>query len=495
MIFRLARGFALAPFILCWWAFRAAFQIWKINWRFYKIMLGKKPKPTHGDADFAGRKTLKKRGHLQAQGWLVGVKDGKRLYTLPEASGIAMSPKGMGKTQTAIAQLRELAGRPHRDDVLIVDPAGDLRAGTREQFEAAGYQVRVIDFTDPRESDTYDVFADLKPFEHFNFDRQVDQLCQLVLPDDASTREAHFQEFARLLLAGLLTFLLETNPDAATLFHAVDILTTDAKRRNAIFSTMRNSNNAVVRQAVNAWDEAGDKEKGSFSTTLARKLKVWLRNAVKVLTQTNEYDDQGKIIRGWSWEEIYVGSVPTVTYIITGLGTGEGAAARLILGNAINARRDLWNKLRQKPERGLRILVDEARETGNCHAIMDANNELRKAGVSVMMWFLSARDVFDIYPQAKTLINNSDLLIFGGSKEMDFMEDVSRLIGEKTIQNPGFSTSAHGDSQSASEQARRVKKADEIRRMDYYDMIAVLGNLAVECQKPFKLTKRGPQYL
>jgi hypothetical protein len=242
-----------------------------------------------------------------------------------------------------------------------------------------------------------------------------------------------------------------------------------------------------VRQAVNAYDEAGDKERGSFSTTMTRKLKVWLRQGVRALMATGEIDDLGHIVRGWTWEEIFRGEVPTVVYIRTGLGTDEGAAARLILGNAINTRRYMFNEGVTKFNRDLRILVDEAVTIGNCQAIIDATNELGKAGVRVMLWYLSTRDVYQTFPNAKTLVNNSDILIFGGGKEMDAYEDFSRMIGEKTIENRGYSQSRQGESQSASEQARRVIKADELRRMPFYEMVAVLGNNGVKCLKPFTI--------
>lgn len=494
----------LAPFVVAYrsatlilvgvaWALKYAIQMQKgfKKWR-------QKVKPTHGDADFASDDALKAGGHLKAEGWLVGVierpgrffpwrKYRQRVFTSREGCAIGMAPRRTGKTQTAIAQLLELASRKDRADVLIVDPAGDIHAATEFEYIAAGYRVLTLNFIDPRGSETYDPVGYLRPYMVYDFDRQVDQLCQLIMPDDAATREAHFQEFGRILLAGTLAYLVKQKPEDATLFRAVELLTTDAKARNSMFTSMRSSPDPIVRQAVNAFDEAGDKERGSFSTTMTRKLKVWLRQSVKSLTATGEIDDNGDIVRGWTWDSIFRGDEPTVVYIRTGLGTDEGAAARLILGNAINTRRYMFNEGMTHFPRDLRILVDEAVTIGNCQAIIDATNELGKAGVRVMLWYLSTRDVYQAFPNAKTLVNNSDILIFGGGKEMDAYEDFSRMIGEKTIENRGYSQSRQGESQSASEQARRVVKADELRRMPFYEMVAVLGNNAGKFRKPFTI--------
>lgn len=453
-----------------------------------------KRKPTHGDADFAQRKALKGLGHFSPRGWLVGVTDSKPLFTLSESCAIGMAPRRTGKSQTAIAQLKEIAARPAKDDVIVGDAAGDLLVATRSDFERAGYDVRVLNFVDPTQSDTYDPLGVLRPYMVYAFDREIEQLCHLLMPDDPNTREAHFQEFARILLSGTIAFLMQERPEEATLFRAVELLTTDVKARNDMFTDMRRSADPIVRQSVSAFDEAGDKERGSFSTTMTRKLKVWLRRSVKSITQTGEIDDAGNLVRGWTWEQVFRGDKPTAVFIRTGLGTDEGSAARLILGNAINTRRYMWNEDLRAPARDLRILIDEAVTIGNCQAIVDATNELGKAGVRVMLWFLSMRDVFQTYPNAKTLMNNSDLLVFGGGKEMDYYEDVSRMIGEKTIDNKGRSESSHGASQSSSEQARRVSKADELRRMPFNEMVAVMGSVAVHCRKPFSIGKTGVSY-
>lgn len=493
---KIVKAILIGPFKVSWWlttrlGVAIVAEMWEAlkfpiaAWRKYRY-----PKqPTHGNASYRELKDLRKTDHVKPLGWLVGVKDRKCLFTAPESCAIGMAPRRTGKSQTAIAQLKSIAHRTLKADVVVGDAAGDLLAGTREDFKQAGYVIRVIDFVNPAASDSYDPFGVLHPQVLFGFDREVDQLCHLIMPDDANTREAHFQEFVRILVAGTITYLIQEKPEEATLPRAVEILTTDVKERNAMFTAMRKSGDPIVRQAVSAFDEAGDKERGSFSTTMTRKLKVWLRRSVRAITETGEVDEWGRIVRGWTWEQVFRGDRPTAVFIRTGLGTDEGAAARLILGNAINTRRHMWNTDLAKPARDLRILIDEAVTIGNCQAIVDATNELGKAGVTVMLWFLSMRDVFQTYPNAKTLINNCDMLVFGGGKEMDYYEDVSRMIGEKTINNRGYSESNNGKSQSANEQARRVDKDDELRRMAFHEMVAIMGNFAVRLEKPFGVVK------
>ncbi|MHC2315133.1 type IV secretory pathway TraG/TraD family ATPase VirD4 [Bradyrhizobium diazoefficiens] len=471
--------------------------LWMIAKWLYRLFKGRKSLTTHGDADWAVAKQLKAKGHFTPQGWLCAVFNRKRVFTDKDASLLLVAPKGQGKTQTVIATVREQASRKVQPDLVICDPAGDIEPGTRETLKQNGYSIIRIDLVNPPSGQAYDVLNILRPSYQFDFDRDVDQLCQLILPDDAHTREAHFQEFSRILLAGAISHLLKTPPGDATLHTVVEKLTTDAKARRVMFEQMGKHGDNLVKQAINAFEEAGDRERGSFSTTMTRKLKVWLRQSVKHVTETGKVLSSGAIDRGWTWEEVYEADFPVAVFIKTGLGTDEGAVARLILGNAINTRRRMHNHLAgqgvQFPK-PLRLIVDEARTIGNCNALLDANNELRKAGVSTMLCYLSFKDIRDIFPQADTLIAGSNIVIFGGSNEITFYEEMSRILGDKTIESGSKSESAHGQSKGANEQARRLMKADELRRLSYEECVVILGNLALRANKPFSLGKKGVVY-
>lgn len=463
---------------------------------------------THGDADWTSWEKLEKHGHFKRQGWLIGEiyrprfwrwgRVSELIYTLTDASGLAIAAKGEGKSQTAIAQLKDIATRRTKDDVVVVDPAGDLRAGSEAAFREAGYRVLVIDANDTANSVKYDPMTVLRVSSEDDYDRDVEQMCRLILPDDSESQNPHFQEFARKMLMGMTAFQMENDRHTTTLNSVVMDLTTSVDKRMAIFTQMRQSANPLVQQAVSAYDEAGSKERGSFSTTMARKLGIWLRVPVRKLTQHDVQEGKPRD-RGWTWEQVFMDDIPTVVFVISGLGTGEGPLARLILGNAINTRRYMYNAMRTASRservqfsRGLRLFVDEAKELGRCEAIMDANNTLRKAGVSTMMYWLSSRDVFHTYgDDAVTLIQNSDLFVFGGSKEKSWSEDLSWLVGDMTIANPGGSQNDNGVSHSYSEQARRVIKSDEIRRMPFEQMLYISSRVATRCFKPFEIKENG----
>jgi type IV secretory pathway TraG/TraD family ATPase VirD4 len=459
-----------------------------LEWGF-QLFSGHKDSPVHGDAAWAPRSTLKDAGHFQEAGWLVGLLDSKRIYTKKNASVLCIAPKGQGKTLTQIAAALNLIGRSHKDDLVIFDPAGDIEPATRPAAETAGYKVLRLDLEDPRNGNPHNVMSFLRPHDVYGFEKDLAKFSELVLPDDAKMRDEHWVNMGRKLLIGTIVGMLERDSEMPKLDEVVDLLITDARQRRLAFEMFSKCSNPIVKAAVNAFEEAGDRERGSFSTTLARKLGLWQRLAVRAATQND----------GWTWEQVFDEPEPVVVYLKTGLGDDEGGVARLLLGNAINTRRRRWNEIVKTPgvkfPKGLRILCDETALLGHCQALLDANAELRKADTSTWLTFQTIADIRNIYARANTLVVNSDLMVFGGSNEMELNEQISKVIGDTTIESGSRSENSSGSSVGVSEQGRRLIKADQIRRLAFEDVLLVMGGRAVKAKKAFKITRAGIRYL
>jgi type IV secretion system protein VirD4 len=435
---------------------------------------------THGNAKWATKQELKP--HFSPLGFYVANLDGKRVYTGPEKNVLLCAPPAQGKTQTLVACLKDLATR-EKTDLVINDPAGDIEKGVRSDFEAKRYRVWCINIADPPRTNTrYNPLTFINKEMFFDYERDVQSLANLILPDDVHTREEHFQNFARMMLVAAL-IKADMGDVKPTLYDVVEVLS-DPRKLVSYFSGY--SDSLLVQQAVRAYDAAGDKEKGSFITTLARKLTGWAQKAMRYVLQ----DDP---VKPWTWENLYQDDQPTVIFLRAGLGTNEGAVARLILGNAINTRRRMWNK-GEAFKRPLKLIIDEALTIGNCAAIQDAVNELRKAKVNVFMCWLSLQSLKDTLSQAENIINACELVVFGGGRDMKLYKEVSDLMGDRTIESGSRNENEHGESKGASEQARRLIKPDELRGLPYGELAMTLGALNVRAEKPFKLGKQGVEF-
>lgn len=463
----------------------------------YRAATAQKDAPTHGSADWASNKQLKKAGHYEPYGFLMAVtkKGRKRVFTHRERSAIILAPPGMGKTQTLIANLRAIEGLPEgkRPFLVIGDPAGDLFAASAKRLSELGYAVGQIDLVRPDMGTNYDILSFLKPSDRFGYDRDLRALTELLVPDEAGSKQPHFVEFARILLRGVITVDVKYEGNARTLSELVRELIVESKRE-AMIERVKAYSDDYVREALELFERMQNKPEGmSMMSTIMRKLDVWNDAAIEEVSRFGP-DMHGKPGRGWDWEKVFVYERPTAMFIRAGLGTG-GAYSRVVYGNAINSVRRIWNNTGKPLPRDLKLIIDEAATVGNCNAVMDGHNELRKAGVRVMLCFLSMKALRDTYPEAETLWNGCDVVVYGQGKDHQLYKEISGLIGDKTIENRSVSESDESGSRSFTEQARLLIKPEELRQLPYEECVALLGSLTMKGLKPFERTKQGIRYL
>jgi type IV secretion system protein VirD4 len=462
-----------------------------VKW-LYRRLTVQKVTPTHGDAAFASMEELKERGHLDPRGYLLGLQEGKHVHAYRENSVVLIAPRRTGKSQTLLAGLKgiERIAEPERPHLLIGDPAGELYDRSHKQLLAQGYQCMVIDLVEPGKGAKYDPLGFIDPSRPFDLDRDIKALSELIAPSEPGTRNPHFAEYAQSLIRGVLTVEVKYQGNQGTLSECMDMLLDDKERQN-LMKRMKVFKDPAATRALAIFEKMGTSNEGvSMLSTALRKVEPWSMAAVKEVARYVRTDPTDKS-RGWTFERMFANPKPVAMFIRTGLGTGGAEFSRLIYGNAINTVRRQWNHTGKPLQRPLRIIVDEARTVGNCNAFMDANNELGKAGVTLFLCFLSIKDVRDTYPQADTLLNGCDWLVFGGGKELSYYREVSELIGDRTAKSLGESESDSGESVSKHEIARRLVKPDELRTLPYSKCVAVIGDSAALLEKAFRRTANG----
>lgn len=440
----------------------------------------------HGDAAWMSAREMKAKGFLEPRGFLAGTLDGRAVYLDGETSAVMFGIRGAGKTQTTIANVKSLRRRTARPDLILSDPAGDIETATAEDLKAMGYRVIRLDLTSPKTSDRYDPLTYLRPQYEFDYGRDVQALCELLMPD---TRESdvgiHFLQGSRSMLQAMMMWR-QDNPDREQGLRAVCRgLIRDMKVRTAEFASMLKHPHDLVRTGVGIWDRAGDRERGSFDSTLVRKLKPWVDDAVAYIT--NPPPDEER----WTFEDVFSAEKPIAVFLRTGLGNEEygGPFVRLVMGNAINTARRMWNRSHQRLRKGLWVFVDEARTAGNVNAVTDAVNELRKAGVNVFLCFHSLADVKATYLQPQALLNGCAWVVTGGARDTALYEEVSKLVGDYTAQSSSTNKGDDRESRGKHDIPRRLIKPDEIERLPEDEVIVVGKGLVARLKKPFRIRK------
>lgn len=471
----------ITPFKVAYWCTTALKGTLAEVWgKFYK------PRQTgaHGSAAWATKKQLKQAGHFNPVGFKVGMFEKKAVYTGKEKNVLVCAPPRQGKT---LALASAMLALKEPTDIVVNDPAGDIEGHTAEHFVAQGYRVLTLNIAQPAESpNRFNPMRFLQPQHPFEFEQSIKQLALLLAPDE-KTSQPHFQEFNRLMIgAGLIKALLEDV--SLTLSDLVEAMADPGSLKKFFEGHSLLAQYLVTKQAYKAYEAVGDKERGSFTSTMARKLEPWGTLPMRHILQPDPKGD-------WDFETIYRDDKPTIVYLRAGLGNPDAAGvARLVLGIAIYTRHRMWNR-GEKFKRPNLYFIDEAATLGDCAPIQQAVDVLAKAKVNVWMNWLSLKSVRDTLTGHENIINACELMVYGGGRDLEVYRSMSELMGDRTIENRGKSESNHGESKSSSEQARRLIKPDELRAMPYSDAAMTLGPLNVKLKKAHNRTKDGIAFL
>lgn len=485
---------------------------WKLVKWCYRYVRKRRERPTHGDAHWASDKELKKAGRFRNLGFMVGLtKSGKRVFTDLEASLIVIGQKRTGKTSTIIAAIKALKDRapqsvrvqtPKGDvslmkvkhpDIILPDPKLSAYNATKDDLEELGYKVMILDFVEPVLQ--HDPFSIFNPNDEIDLVRQIKLMGPSLAPNAKQGAHEHFDNYPRNMLLGIIKYFFKRKPNETTLTNCVLHLI-DKRLRSKLFPEMaKEHGDILITGAVDAYESAGDREKGSFITTNFDKLNYWVQPTVKKVTELPRKPD-GSINHGWSWDDMFKAQQPIAVFIRPGLGTDEGPLVRLFLANAVNSARRMFNVTGRPLPKGLWVIVDEAMTLGHCDALVQVNRELGEAGVNLMMCWLSYDDLCKTYPEHESLMAGCDWLVFGGAMETKWAEKVSRELGKTTAMSKSESESNYSKGKGVHEQQVNLMNADEVAGRRFEECIALLrsdeGVMKVLGSKGFRRREGKP---
>lgn len=174
--------------------------------------------------------------------------------------------RGAGKSLTMGATLQVATNQ----SLVVFDPPGQLMAAHAEQLGRRGYRIVQIDLDNPLSGAQFDPTALLESSTRYTFERDVDTLARLVVGEVEGNEESagqHFAEMSVSLIAGTIAYLWNHDRENCTLAEVANILSVGgAGRRRVMFERMATeATNSATRAAVNAFEEAGDRQKRGLS--------------------------------------------------------------------------------------------------------------------------------------------------------------------------------------------------------------------------------------
>jgi type IV secretory pathway TraG/TraD family ATPase VirD4 len=448
-----------------------------------------KPSTTHGDAEWANIKQLKKAGNLEAKGFYLCRFDGKRVFTHHERSALMMAAPGTGKSQTIIAGVHALKYAEVKPSLIISDSANEIYDACADTLTEMGYTVGKIDLQKPEMGAKYDILSMLRKT---HLDTDLEDLCDLLLPPDRKDPHPHFRTFARSMVSDAIALNVKYEGNTKSIAEiAMELI--DDDQRDALIKRMKKHGSEFA--AVKLFERLGSNEGPGMLSTSLNHLRVWSADRIRRVS-LNGLEEGKTVNRGWTWEDVLTHEKPSAIFIRTGLSGGTAGAqfTRVVMGNAVNTVMRMWDALPRPLPRPMRIIADEAADMGRCTAIVKAHNLLRKAHVTVMLCFLSKSALDTTYgDDAETLWNGCDHLVFGGCKDNRTNKAYSELIGQATRLTG--STDATGASRGFSEMGAPLIRPNQILQLGKGEAIAYLGSLPVKGEKAYWFDKKGmPQY-
>lgn len=429
-----------------------------------------------GDARWSTWSDARKSKYLGGEGLIIGQVSGKLLRLAEPWHVISYGASGSGKTAGLIVP-NVLANWGQVN--IVFDPKGrEVERTTRAYLESRGVRVVCLDPTEPYRSAVYNPLTYLQRCDGYDYAAELRGVVQEVVPN-GDPREEHFNRLAQMIGAGVLDDVLRDGGDSYGIGEVSERLLTQRPEQLRLYMEGLAAGGSVqARAAAQAYNTAGDKEKGSHFTTLAKRFELWLDKGVQEVSS-------GK---GIDWQEIFTSGQHTTVFIQppANLMDYYGAWARVVIGCALSEAQRIYRQRGEPLQQRVCFLIDEAWALGQSARIENAIRTVRAANIQIVMCFQSPSQLKEIYNNAGSVQDSCDVWqVSGGEKNADLLRQASDLVGDTTVQTLSENKSEGGSSESKSETARRLIKPEEIRGMDKYEQLVFVGSLVFKDKKPY----------
>ena len=363
--------------------------------------------------------------------------------------------------------------------MIVIDPKGsELYQKTHRFRRQVGNAVYRLNPWEPEQSVQCNPLQALAHCNDYVLPGTLRTLAKQIIPE-VSARESHFDLLAQMIWAGVTRHLWETDRAHCTLPQiAHEICGRGPDHLHRLVQQIQTEGSPQAQIAVNALQTAGDKERGSFFTSLAKRLDIWSDAGVQALSDAD----------GLEWREVLLGDTPSTVYINMPSGQSEyyGAWARVLIGSFLLEATRIYDARGRAFDRPVLLLIDEADSLGYCEQIESTITKLRAMGVSIVMCMQSLEQLKANYPKAGAIRDACEAwMISGGEKNLGLAREISELGGDYTVETANHNESDRGRSEGAGQAGRRLIKPDEIRSLPKDEQILVLGRHFLRCKKAY----------
>lgn len=460
------------------WSNRTGIKLW-----------GRKTGDSHGSARFATRK--ERAAFEGGEGLLIGrdLDTGKLLRYDGPAHLLTLAPTRAGKGVGTVIPNLLLAER----SVLVIDPKGEnakIAGEARKRFGA----VHILDpfGVTGMPASAYNPLGRLDA-ESLDLGEDAASLAEaLVMDPPGQQSEAHWNEEAKALLAGLIMFAVaHEDQDRKTLSTVREYLTLPPEKFRTLLELMQDSDAAggLIARAANRFLGKSDREAASVVSSAQRHTHFL--DSPRIVAATARSDFQFSALRH-DLTSIFLVLPPNrldaysrwlrllVAQALQDIA--RDAELRTTHGNGAEAAQAGAQPLKQPAL----FLLDEFAALGRLEAVERAMGLM--AGYGLQLWPIlqDMSQLRDLYgARANTFVANAGVLQCFGVNDFETAKWLSQMIGRETT---GYQTESHrpGDAPSTSYNvtARDLMTPDEIMQLPpHVQLLRVQGKPVMLARK------------
>ena len=366
---------------------------------------------------------------------------------------------------------------------MFTDPKGELYDKTAGYLKANGYDIKVFNLINPKNSDGYN------PLLHIKNDIDVDIIANIIVKgqsDSTASKDPFWDNTSEMLLKSLIYYLIDRGrPEERNLASCAELVR--AANNNGGENLLTNLMSKFppehpARKNYKSIETASDKTYGTILTSLQSNLGKFDSADIAELTATNTIN----------FEDI--GRKKTAVYVISSDTHGAyDFLLTIFFSQMIQQLYDFADINGGRLPVPTYFILDEFANIGRIPDFDKKISTSRSRGISFSVILQTVDQLEAIYEKSyETIMGNCDTHLFLGSNSQKTVEYFSKALGEKTITRDSISVSKDKDSRrsgsniSDQSMARALLTPDELRRLD--------NDLCIIYEKGIKPVKASKYY-
>lgn len=363
--------------------------------------------------------------HMEAEGRILAkeimISNDMRMTRLNN-NDVVIGASGSGKSSGyVIPNIRQ-----HSESLIIADTKGCLYQQMHKELEAEGYLVKVLDFVNPRKSCPYNPLDYIRMDKHTGKWKEQDivSIAEVLLPTK-SREDPFWEESARMVLTSLIAFVKEALP-------------TKEQNMESVAKLAKMLNDAELAEVL--FTQLEEEEPDSFAV---RKFRLY--REVMLTAKRTWYcilQNLNVALSMYDFAEIHNIYGKRTTFRLEELGKSKAA----LFVNVSDTDRSLDRLVNMFYTQVIQSLCKEAdRNTDGrlkvpVRIILDdfANNVVipdfdkiisvirsRELSVSIILQSISQLETLYTQPQAVTILNGCDHMVYLGGQDIETAEYIS----------------------------------------------------------------------